>query len=310
MKIWSKVALLLLSVCLATPVIAGQFTVEQDADGVTVKVDGDLFTRYHVKSGPKPVLYPVIGPSGKAMTRRYPIEPATADERDDHVHHRSFWFTHGDVNGIDFWSESRNHGSIVHREFVKAAGGDQATIKTLNDWVGPDGGKICEDERTLVFDSDGHGRWVDFTVVVRATEGPVKFGDTKEGSFGVRVAGSMKVTANKGGTIVNSEGQTDVEAWGKRASWVDYSGPVDGETVGVAILNHPSSFRYPTYWHVRNYGLFTANPFGLHHFKNSDEDGSHSMNKGESFTLRHKVIFHAGDVEAAKIASAFENYTK
>ncbi len=78
-----------------------------------------------------------------------------------------------------------------------------------------------------------------------------------------------------GGKIVNSDGLVDDEAWGKQAAWVDYSGPVDGQTVGIAILNHPQSLRYPTYWHVRTYGLFAANPFGVHDFLGQpDANGS------------------------------------
>jgi len=304
-----RASILLLTLLAATPSQAANFAVERDEDGVTVSVDGKLFTRYLIKSGAKPVLWPVLGPTGKEMTRAYPMRDAGPDERNDHIHHRSFWFTHGDVNGVDFWAENEGHGNIVHREFVTVAGGKHAVIVTRNDWIGPDGKKICEDERHLTFGANDVARWVDFNVTVRANVGEVKFGDTKEGSFGVRVAGTMKVTANQGGTIINSEGQKDGETWGKPAKWVDYQGPVEGETLGIAILNHPSSFRYPTYWHVRTYGLFTANPFGLHHFKGSDSaDGSHTMQKGESFTLRHRVLFHLGDDKVGRVADVFAEY--
>jgi len=302
-------ACLLLLASLHTPTSAAEFTVEPIDGGLAVKLDGKLFTNYLVKSGAKPILWPVIGPTGKEMTRAYPMRDAGPDERRDHVHHRSFWFTHGDVNGIDFWSEAKDHGNIVHAGFVRADSGEQAVIVTRNHWLGPDGTKICEDQRTLVFGAEGDRRWVDFDVTVTATDGEVTFGDTKEGSFGVRVAGPMKVDAKQGGTIVNSKGQRDGAAWGKPAEWVDYSGPVGGDTVGVAILNHPSSFRHPTHWHVRTYGLFTANPFGLHDFQGAnDVDGSVTLKKGESLSLRHRVLFHEGDAEAADIAAEYAEY--
>ncbi len=304
-----RTLLLILPNIVVMPCVAAEFDVVQADDGLTVNVDGKLFTRYLIKSGAKPVLWPVLGPTGKEMTRAYPMRDARTDERNDHVHHRSFWFTHGDVNGVDFWAETKGHGNIVHREFVEVAGGKNATIVSRNDWIGPDGKKICEDQRHLTFGADDNARWVDFDVVIRASDGEVKFGDTKEGCFGVRVAGTMKVTSKKGGTIINSEGQKDADAWGKPAKWVDYHGPVNGEMLGVAILNHPSSFRYPTYWHVRTYGLFTANPFGLHHFKgSSDHDGSHTLKKGESFTLRHRVLLHKGDEETGCVADVFADY--
>ncbi|MBW3596360.1 MAG: PmoA family protein, partial [Planctomycetes bacterium] len=101
---------------------AEKFTVEQSKDAATVLLDGKLFTRYLTRSGAKPVLYPLIGPGGAAMTRAYPLEDARPGERTDHVHQRSFWFTHDKVNGVGFWHENENHGTIVHREFVKAEG--------------------------------------------------------------------------------------------------------------------------------------------------------------------------------------------
>ena len=99
------------------PSLAAEFKLTEHADGVRVEVDGKLFTEYVKRSGAKPILYPLLGPSGDQMTRGYPIREATAKEKKDHVHHRSFWFTHGNVNGISFWHENNKHGTIEHREF-------------------------------------------------------------------------------------------------------------------------------------------------------------------------------------------------
>ena len=64
--------------------------------GAVVKIDGQLFTEYLVRSGTKPILWPIIGPTGKPMTRDYPLRDR-AGEKTDHPHQRSLWFTHGDV---------------------------------------------------------------------------------------------------------------------------------------------------------------------------------------------------------------------
>jgi hypothetical protein len=302
---------LMMGLCLAfSGTYAAEFQVQETDDGVTVLLDGKLLTRYLVNSGNKPILWPLIGPGGKELTRGYPMQKAATAERADHPHHRSLWFTHGDVNGNSFWHEAKVQPQIVHREFVTVSGGEQAVIVTRNDWLDSKGNKVCEDKRTVTCGVDGVLTWIDFDITIKATDAAVKFGDTKEGSFGVRVAGTMKVDAKLGGKIVNSAGQTDGQTWGKQAPWVDYTGPVDGQTVGIAILNHPSSFRYPTYWHVRTYGLFAANPFGLHNFLGSKEvDGSHTLQPGESITLRYRVLLHAGSTEEAGIAEAFEKYS-
>jgi len=305
---------LLMTIAVATVVFAGaadaaQVTAERSEKGVVVKIDGQRFTEYLTRSGNKPVLWPIIGPTGKPMTRAYPMAEGK-DEKKDHVHQRSMWFTHGSVNGISFWDERGKPGTIEHREFLRIESGPEAVIVTRNDWVGPDGKKQCEDERTLSFGVDGQTRRIDFDITLCATAGPVRFGDTKEGTMALRIAQTMTVDAKQGGRIVNSEGLTDQNAWGKKAAWVDYHGPVDGQIVGIAVLNHPTSFRYPTHWHVRTYGLFTANPFGWHDFEGAKAkvDGSYTLPAGKTITLRYRVLFHLGDEKTARIAEAFAKY--
>lgn len=296
----------IIAVVLAAGPCAAEITAERSDKGVAVKIDGRPFAEYVTEFNGTPIVWPIIGPTGKPMTRSHPMAEGP-DERKDHVHHRSLWFTHGEVNGLSFWDRE----TIKHRQFVKIEGGRQAVIVTRNDWLTPDGKRVCEDERTLTFGTDGDARWIDFDVTVTASDGPVEFGDTKEGTMAVRVAGSMKVDAGKGGKIVDSQGRTNAAAWGKRASWVDYHGPVDGETVGIAILNHPSSFRFPTYWHVRTYGLFAANPLGVRDFtRDEGANGSHRLDRGETMTLRYRVLLHRGDEKSGKVAEAFDAYSK
>jgi len=295
--------------CLANATRA-DVTAEKTDSGVTILADGKPFAQYLTKSGSKPIVWPIYGPTGKRMTRNWPMENGVPGETDrDHIHQRSLWFTHGSVNGVDFWTEGK--GRIEHRELVKVEGGPQATIVTRNDWLTPDGSKlICQDERTLTFGASADQRWIDVQVEVRATSGPVVFGDTKEGSFGVRVASSMRVDSKKGGRIVNSEGLTDAAAWGKPAAWVDYQGPVEDETLGIAILNHPSSYGFPSHWHVRGYGLFAANPFGLHDFTAGASKGEFTLPAGETLRLRYRVLLHKGDEKAGRVAEAFSDFAK
>jgi len=303
--------------------VFAEVTAEKSNDKVTIKIDGELFTEYLTNSGGKPILWPIIGPTGAAMTRSFPMAKV-AGEATDHVHQRSFWFTHGSVNGVDFWMEGPKAGKQKHKEFVKVEGGKQATIVTRNDWVLPNGDKILEDERRLAFFPSGEGRVIDFDITLTANNGPVTFGDTKEGSFGLRIAESMRADSKAGnGRIRNSEGQIDdistvksAKTWGRRAAWVDYTGPVKHasgkeEILGIAILNHPSSFRFPTYWHVRPYGLFAANPFGVHDFegqKSPEGAGNYTLPKGQSLTFRYRVIFHKVGANDEGIKRAFEEY--
>ncbi len=286
--------------------------IPEDGD-VVVQVGGQPFTRHINNGGPKPYMYPVIGPTGVSYTRAYPMEQVEGEDK-DHPHQRSFWFTHGNVNGYDFWASdplnrpNPKFGSIqetARKTVVSGAGA--GVLRTTNAWLDPSGKILCEDERVFCFTATKHARFVDVDVTIKATHGPVTFGDTKEGMFGLRVASSMDVKRKTGGRIVNAEGITDLNAWGKASPWVDYTGPIAGQTVGVAILNHPESFRYPTTWHVRDYGLFAANPFGYHDF-GQKTSGEHTIPDGQSIHFRYRVILHEGDTTSADIPTAFKGF--
>jgi hypothetical protein len=108
---------------------------------------------------------------------------------------------------------------------------------------------------------------------------------------------------------VNSEGARDGDTWGKRATWVDYHGPVNGQLVGVAIFDHPANPRHPTWWHVRDYGLFAANPFGLHDFEKKPAGaGDLVVARGDTVTFRYRFYFHRGDELEGKVAEQFKEY--
>ncbi len=279
-----------------------------DKSAVAITIDDQLFTRYCYGDVPKPYCYPVIGPTGAPVTRSYPMANVPGEPR-DHPHQRSFWFTFGEVNGIDFWAEGPRTGKQLHREFQATAGGPVlGLLRALNDWVGPDAKKVCEDVRELRVYRVPSGRLFDFDLTLRATEGPVEFGDTKEGMLGFRIAASMRLAGGQG-HIVNAAGQRDGDTWGKAAEWCDYTGPVNGETVGIAVFDHPQNLRHPTYWHVRDYGLFAANPFGLKDFIGDKTGaGRYTIPKGEALTFRYRVFIHRGTAEEAKVAERYGEY--
>jgi len=293
---------------------AAEVTVERSERGAVVKIDGQPFAEYLVRSGHQPVVWPVIGPTGKAMTRSFPIGPHRDGERIDHPHHRSLWFTHGNVSGHDFWTDNGQSGQdseIKHREFVTTESGPTGKIVTRNDWIS-EGKKICEDERTFVFGKDEFGRFIDFHVTVRASEGDLTFGDTKEGSFGVRANAPLSVDSNQGAHITNDRNMMDRKVWGMYSNWIDDYGPVDGEMVGIAMFSHPDNYRHPTRWHARTYGLLAANPFGERVFPKDDSQprqGATTITKGDTLSLRYRVLLHRGDPVEGRIGEAYERFS-
>jgi hypothetical protein len=284
-------------------------SVSKNGGDLRVEIDGRLLTEYRVGVGHKPFFFPLVGPTGVRFTRAYPMETVAGEDR-DHPHQRSCWLTHGKVNGIDFWSEAAAAGTISETaRAVIVQGPVVARIWTKNDWIAPDARKVCSDERSVTFHRTTGARILDFDFAIRADSAPVTFGETKEGMFGLRVASSMDVAKKSGGKITNAEGLTDESAWGEASPWVDYTGPVGGNTVGIAVLNHPESFRYPTNWHVRPYGLFAANPFGGRDFHKPDR-GDFTIAPGESIRFRYRVILHEGTTAVAGLPAHFRAYSR
>jgi len=278
------------------------------SDRVLVTIDGEPFTEY-LFAGPdrrKPVLAPILGPGGVRFNRSWPLGPDEPGEPHDHPHHECMWFAHGDVNGHDFW-QGKGGARIVHAGFDRIAGN---TIETRCRWLAGDGSEVCSDRRTITFGGSAHERTVDVAIAIMASAGPVVFGDTKEGTMAFRVRPELTLPradeAVASGHYLNSAGNRDADVWGKPASWVHLQGEVDGRTVGVACFDHPTNLRHPTTWHARDYGLFAANPFGLHDFTGAAAgSGRLELRPGESLGLRYRWVFHDREADAASVEARF-----
>ncbi len=283
--------------------------IEKAGDVIRVTIGGDTFTAYHYRDVDRPFFYPVIGPTGVNVTRHWPMKDGT-DEQHDHRHHHSLWFTHGDVNGHDFWSHGRGPKIVQDGPAEIESKDGVAVLKCKNKWLAKDGKPVCTDERVHRFSTCGKCRIIDFAITVSACDGKVVFGDTKEGSMAIRLAPTMRLKGTVGtGHIVNSAGDRDNKTWGKRAAWCDYYGPLEGKTVGVAIFDHPDNPRHPTWWHVRNYGLFAANPFGIHYFEKKKKGaGDLTVPAGKSVTFRYRFYFHEGDEKEGRVAAMYKKY--
>jgi Methane oxygenase PmoA len=232
---------------------------------VHVEVDGKPFTDfYYGPDSPKPYLHPLRSASGKIVTRSFPMENVPGETTTDQ-HHRGVWLGYKDVNGFDFWQNefsyhSQTAGKVITRVVDRLQSGKQGSLHGVFAWLSPLGEPILEEDRTMTFAGDETLRIVDVDLTLKALV-ETSFGDSKDGAFSVRLAEPL--IEKNSGVIVNSEGGRKMEqTWGKPASWMDYSGELNGEKLGIALFEHPSSFHHPSRWHVRDYGLLAGNPFG------------------------------------------------
>ncbi len=301
--------------------LPGQVAVSQGDGSISVEIDGRPFGALFIgPDAPKPYFHPLRAASGTIVTRHYPMEKIEG-EAYDHPHHRGLWFTHGDVNGFDFWAnEGPNRpksGKIVLGKVLGVnSGKNWGSLSALFEWLAPDGKPLLTERRTMVFLTSPGIRVVDCDIELTAAT-QVKFGDTKEGTFAIRLAAGLEeprpktpASPPRTGKMVTAEGrETEKNVWGTRSKWVDYFGEIDGEKLGLAILDHPSNPRHPTYWHSRSYGLFAANIFGLHDFlRDNSQDGSLTLDPGKSLRFLYRVIIHPGDYKTADIESLYRKF--
>jgi len=306
---------------------------------VDISIDGQPFTSYiYPQSFEKPVLYPIRSAAGLLITRGYPLDPRPG-ERADHPHHVGHWFNYGDVNGYDFWGNSSETaanlkpktGVIVQKSITRAAGDEKSgELSVTADWVIPDGSVLLREQTRFVFAGAPGVRTIDRTTTWTAGDKALTFNDTKEGAFGIRVARSLdspvqqrdsfvgadgkrgpaRADDNVGvtGRYLGSDGKAGDAVWGTTGPWMSLSGSVDGKPVTIAILNHPSSTNYPTYWHARGYGLFAANPVGRHAYDPTQPERVLTLEPGKSATFRFRILIRdakLGRDDLEKEQSAF-----
>lgn len=280
---------------------------KDEAETIGVTLNERYFTTFrYSKTQFRPYFFPVLGPNDREVTRG-----ETSDISKDHVHHRSLYVAYGEVNDVDLWGEGNNSGRVVHQRFTQKHGGAVlGRIYTENNWETRDGDILMVDKQNFrIYNLPEDAAILDLDLSFIASAGDVHFGDTKEGGImSIRVHPSMN--AADGGKIENAFGGiNEAETWGKRANWCDYSGIVDGTPVGIAVYDHITNPRYPTYWHVRNYGLMGSNIFGGGTFEGDPaKDGSYTLKTGEEMHFRFRVLIHAGDATVGKVAQKYHDF--
>lgn len=253
----------------------------------SVERSGAEISRYFF--GPelhRPFLYPLIGPSGKSLTRMgHPRDP------NGHSHHNSLWISHHDVGGVAFWNDSPNStGRIVHKRVLRYEDTDsEALIEVVNAWI--DSAKanktILEEQLAMRFRPEANGQWLLLLdIQLSAPKEPVTLGKTNFGFLGIRMAKTIGVH-DGGGTIRNSAGGVnEAGVHEKPARWCDYSGLIHKDaSEGITIFDHPSNPNHPTVFHVRNDGwMGAALTFAA----------PHTIEPGKPLTLRYGLWIHAG----------------
>jgi hypothetical protein len=295
---------LLLPACLGA-----QVELSHKADRVDVSVNGRPFgALYFGKDANKPFFYPLRTASGKKVTRSFPMEHV-AGEPTDHPHQKGLWVGAERLSGMDFWENDSSYkrprmGKIVFRDVTRMASGREGVLGFKADWISLEGSTIISETQSMTFYSEPKdARIVDVDLNLNAREA-VTFEDHQDAVIGIRLAPAFDEA--HGGEAVNAEGlRGEAGARGRASRFLDWRTNLDGEEVGVAILDHPENLNAPARWHLRAFGFMTANPFARKVFDEKAESAAKTMKPGESLHLRYRVIVHSADFD---LEAAFQDF--
>ena len=264
---------------------------------VAIGIDGRERLRWHASdNAPRPFFFPFVGPSGLPLTRMgHPGAP-------NHDHHRSIWFAHHKVLGIDFWGDNTD-ARIRQREWLCYEDGDDVCRMACKlGWYDGHNPNPLIDQVVIasISPDDGDGVFLEIQTEMRSIADTLELQQTNFGLFAVRVAAAIS-GAFGGGELTGADRQVgEKKLFGKPNRWIDYSGAIDdGVTEGITYFDHPSNLSYPSKWHVRTDGWMGASIC---------RDKPVTLNKNEPTTWRYLLHGHSGLVNvriANDVATSF-----
>lgn len=315
---------ILLSGTLALAISAAPVHLAKTTNEITIEIGGKPFTTYYFDPKvAKPYLMPLRTAHGIIISRDFPVgnDASRGDPKASSFepHQRPLYFAHGNIDGLDFWGEAAfnsyytdharqdyGHSSLITIDKPQETP-DSAGISASFTLKDPNGRVIGEETQAFIFRGDENTRVIDCQFTLKATHGPIVMGDTKEGTFGIRLGRDLSAPL---GHMINSHGsEGEPEIWGKAADWVDYYGTSAEKAIGIAVFDHPKSFRHPTTWHARGYGLLAANPFAAREFtRDPVKDGSWTIVEGAAVTFRYRVLIYDGTMTPVQLSQEYVKY--
>ena len=244
----------------------------------------------------KPYFHPVALIDGTVLTCLSPR---------DHPWHLALWFSWDKLNGVQYWENDPKTGwpdgrtEVVEAKVIPNQDYSATILLTLA-YHPPDGPPLLTEKRKITVSTpDKDGRyWIDWEGAFTAGKQDVRL---QGGTAGGGYAGmSVRISqATKDWRLIDSEGRVDLpggpaakNTHGQKARWMDFSvvDAASSEIGGIAILQHPSTFRYPTHWHnVMDdkfpFGYFSPAPLWAEPF---------TLQAGKTLKVSYRILIHPG----------------
>jgi len=260
------------------------------------------------KSEGKPYFHPLGLVNGTELTWLRPK---------DHPWHRALWFSWKYINGLNYWEEDEKTGLSEGRteiEHVNVTCNDDhsASIKMTLNYNPPHKEPVLTEKRKLSISSP-HKKdqyYIDWESTFVAGGEDVVLGRTpingeENGvTWGGYAGLSLRMVKEAHDWhFSDSEGQRDMEVHGKKARWVDYSGPTaTGQFAGITIFDHPQNLRSPSPWYVAK-ELTYFSPAILF-------NEPYTLKKGKTLLLKYCILIHGQKVDREFLNKQWFMYAK
>jgi hypothetical protein len=291
-----------------------EVTAARRAGAVEVAVHGKPVLTYHSDKTALPrediepifarggYIHPVQTPAGLVITDDYPH---------NHVHHHGIWaaWTNTEFEGRkpDFWNMGARTGTVEPVALDEAwsgpvHGGFRSRHAYVDLSADPPKTALHEEWEVRVYTSDPERNsfWV-FDLVKRhecATNSELRLPEYRYGGVGFRGSGEWDGAGNA--VFLTSEGKTRIDGHATRARWCHIGGKVEGESAGIAIMDHPGNFEAPQPMRIH-----PSEPF--FNFAPS-QAGDWAIRPGEPYLARYRFVVYDGDPNPELLNRLWNDY--
>lgn len=199
------------------------------------------------KFGRNAHLHPVWTPRGAVVSDEFPP---------DHLHQSGVFlaYTKTEFEGRhpNFWELAGGTGRVRHQAVHRVESGPVYALFEVEhehvDLSASPEGKVALRERwtVRVWNAGGPdaGYWLWDLQSRRQCASPSPFKLPTYHYGGMALRGARSWTGDQA-KFLTAEGKTRLDGNHSRPRWCDLSGPVDGKIAGLAMLTHPTNFRFP-----------------------------------------------------------------
>ena len=298
------------------------FSAQQTGSILRLSTQGTTICDYQMEPGQVPEgvnkifahgahLHPVYSPSGRLVT---------GNHQADHPWQRGIWLawtkTEFGSSHPDFWNMGKldaKHGHSLPAEvrfdkLVKSWSSPQQAgfisehvffdhSQSPNQKVLQETWEVSVTQKTL---RSVPANIIDLTSTqVCATDKPLKLPKYHYGGLGVR--GNPLWNPVDAVTMLTSEGHDRKAGDNTKAKWVYLGGKVDGAPTGMAILIHPSNFRFPQ--------PLRLNPKNPQLCVAPSQDGDWAIEPGKPYVSKYRILVFDGKPDARWIDAQWTDYS-